>query len=407
MDFTFSDTQRDIAELADRILAEKCPPEVLRKLENGQSPAERLATDAWAALADADLLGLAVGEADGGSGLGILEAALVAQQVGRRVALVPYWSSTAAALAIGWSGSGKARSRYLPGAISGAGPLAVALWEPGHGSPEHPAVTATAEGNGYRLDGIKSPVPWAGVAEAVLVTAWLEGSGDRAVFVVDSRAAGVTMRSETSITHEPTATLIFEGVEVGPEALLGTGDLADRLERHTQALLLATMLGVCEEALAVTGRYVSEREQFSTPIGTFQAVAHRCADAYIDTEAIRLTTLQAFWRLDHSDRTGVEDQSPTGSGDGTGQAIDIARFWACEGGHRVVHAAQHLHGGIGVDVDYPIHRYFRWAKVVELLLGGTNSSLSAIGTSMAAAGDDTADGCDDLDHATNAGREQP
>ena len=91
-------------------------------------------------------------------------------------------------------------------------------------------------------------------------------------------------------------------------------------------------------------------------IATFQAVAHRIADAYIDTEAIRLTALQAAWQLD--------DGRPAD------EALAIAKFWAAEGAQRVVHAAQHLHGGIGVDLDYPMHRYFRWAKQVELSLGG-------------------------------------
>lgn len=391
MDFTLSDTQREIADLADRILAEKCPPDALRKLE-GRERDDRLATDAWSALAEADLLGLALPEADGGSGLGILEAALIAQQVGRQAALVPYWTSTAAALAVARWGNAGQRSRLLPGATSGATPLAVAVWEPVElGSPTRPAVLATPDGDGFRLDGVKSPVPWASVAGTLLVTARLEANGEAAVFVVDATAPGLTIADEASITKEPTATLLFDGVRVDGDARLGSDTAADSsdaghvapwLVRHTQALLLATMLGVCEEALAITARYVSEREQFSTPIGTFQAVAHRCADAYIDTEAMRLTALQAFWQLDSLDSLASGDSGD--ASESARHAVDIARFWACEGGHRTVHAAQHLHGGIGVDVDYPIHRYFRWAKLLELLLGGTNSSLSALGSYLAA-----------------------
>jgi alkylation response protein AidB-like acyl-CoA dehydrogenase len=134
-------------------------------------------------------------------------------------------------------------------------------------------------------------------------------------------------------------------------------------------LLAATMLGVCEGALALTASYVSERQQFGAPIGTFQAVAHRCADAYVDTEAIRLTTLQALWQL--------------GQDRDAGRAVAVATFWATDGGHRVVHAAQHLHGGIGVDVDYPVHRYFRREKVVEALLGGNHAALARLGAALA------------------------
>jgi 3-oxocholest-4-en-26-oyl-CoA dehydrogenase beta subunit len=143
------------------------------------------------------------------------------------------------------------------------------------------------------------------------------------------------------------------------------------LRRHATALLSATALGVVEGALALTARHVTEREQFGSPIGTFQAVAHRCADAYIDTEAIRLTTWQAAWRLD--------------AGLPADDALDVAAFWVTEGGQRVVHAAQHLHGGIGVDVDYPVHRFFQWAKVLELLVGGTTGALLRLGSSLSVA----------------------
>ena len=123
-------------------------------------------------------------------------------------------------------------------------------------------------------------------------------------------------------------------------------------------------------ALRLTATYTSERKQFDTPIATFQAVAHRAADAYIDTQAVRLTALQAAWRL--------------GQGLPAEDAIVIAKFWVADGGQRVVHAAQHLHGGMGVDRDYPLHRYFLWAKQLELDLGGTHTQLLRLGAEIAA-----------------------
>jgi alkylation response protein AidB-like acyl-CoA dehydrogenase len=134
--------------------------------------------------------------------------------------------------------------------------------------------------------------------------------------------------------------------------------------------LCSTEVGVCEAALRLTAAYVSEREQFGAKIGTFQAVAQRIADAYIDTEGIRLTALQAAWRL--SEDLPASDE------------LDIAKFWAADGGHRVVHAAQHLHGGIGMDTDYPVHRYFRWSKVIELSLGTATEHLRRPGERIAA-----------------------
>ena len=129
--------------------------------------------------------------------------------------------------------------------------------------------------------------------------------------------------------------------------------------------LAATAVGVCEAALRITAEYTKTREQFERPIATFQAVGQRAADAYIDTEAVRLTALQAAWRITADLPADAE--------------VAIAKFWAADGGQRVVHAAQHLHGGMGVDRDYPVHRYFLWAKHLELTLGGATQQLLALG----------------------------
>jgi alkylation response protein AidB-like acyl-CoA dehydrogenase len=128
-------------------------------------------------------------------------------------------------------------------------------------------------------------------------------------------------------------------------------------------------VGVCAEAVRLTAEYTKTREQFGRPIATFQAVGQRAADAFIDTEAVRLTAWQAVWRL--SAGLPAEEQ------------VAVAKFWTAEGGQRVVHAAQHLHGGMGVDRDYPLHRYFLWAKQLELGLGGGTRSLLDLGARIA------------------------
>lgn len=382
MDFTLSDEQQAIAKLAGRILAEQCPVETLRTLERED---EHFAADAWFALAGADLLGLAVPEPQGGSGLGVLEAGLVAEQVGRHVAPVPFWTSTAGALAVARWGGDELRRRRLPGALDGTAPLAVALWEPAErGSLDRPAVLASPVEGGWRLDGVKAPVPWARHATALVVSVRL-GDEARGVFVVETGAPGVELTDEQALTREPVQTVSFDGVQVTEADLLARGpdlgaaggngqdghpDVVGWLAERTTALLVGTALGVCGEALALTARYVSERKQFGSPIGTFQAVAHRCADAYVDTEAIRLTATEALWRLD----AGLDARAP----------LAVAAMWAAEGGDRIVHAAQHLHGGIGMDLDYPVHRYFRWATSLGALLGGTHGALGQLGAALAA-----------------------
>jgi alkylation response protein AidB-like acyl-CoA dehydrogenase len=372
MDFTLTDEQEAIRDLAARILSEQLPPERLRTLEQSGS---WFADDVWRELANAGLIGICLPEADGGGGFGILEACLIAEQIGRTVAPVPYLSAVVGAgLPLVQFGSAEQRARYLPGLIDGSATLTVALHEPGDVViPAVPTTKATPAGDGWQLYGEKVVVVGADRAAAVLVPA-RTGETTAAVFLVDPRAAGVTLVAEQAVSGEPQWTVRLDGVEVGPEALLG-GDqqgaeivawTADRLA----AALCAAQTGVCEEALAITARYVSTREQFGSKLGTFQAVGQRVADAYIDTEAIRLTALQAIWRLD--------------AGHDAGDDLMVAKFWAAEGAQRVVHAAQHLHGGIGVDLDYPIHRYFRWAKVLELQLGGASPSLLRLGASLVA-----------------------
>ncbi len=371
MDFSLTDEQQAIADLAHRILSEKLPPERLRELERTD---EWFADDVWAALGEADLLGIALPEADGGGGYGILEACLIAEQVGRTVAPVPYLSSiVASALPIARFGSEAQRKQLLPDVIAGATTLSFALYEPTDVAvPAVPTTQATADGDGWRLDGEKSLVIGGDRAAAILVPARTSESAS-AVFIVAPGADGVHLTREAAVSGEPQWTIRLDGVRVDGDALLGDAQQGAEIVAwtcdHLMAAVCATQTGVCEEALAITARYVSEREQFGSKLGTFQAVGQRVADAYIDTEAIRLTSLQATWRL--AEGLDAHDELMT------------AKFWAAEGAQRVVHAAQHLHGGIGMDLDYPIHRYFRWAKVLELTLGGASPSLLRLGVSLA------------------------
>jgi alkylation response protein AidB-like acyl-CoA dehydrogenase len=191
------------------------------------------------------------------------------------------------------------------------------------------------------------------------------------VFIVDCSDGGVAVERNIAISDEPLSTVHLDGARGEP---LGNvhdgGDILAWITARAIAALCSTQAGVCDAALRLTASYVSEREQFGAKIGTFQAVAQRIADAYIDTEAIRLTAQQAAWRL--SEELPAADE------------VHIAKFWAADGGHRVVHAAQHLHGGIGVDLDYPVHRYFRWTKVIELQLGTATEHLRRLGERIAA-----------------------
>ena len=371
MDFTLSDEQQAISDLAAQILTEKLPPERLREIE---ASAERVADDVWIELAKANLLGIALPEDAGGSGFGILEACLVLEQIGRTVAPVPFLSTVVlGAMTIAEFGSDAQRQRDLPGVVDGEVILTAAIAEEG----VDPALgatptTATSDGAAWVLDGERQFVPALHLARRVLVPA-RTGEGTLGVFLVDPSTDGVEVVRLETTSLEPQFLLKLSGARVSADDVLGDpfagGEILASMLRRGTVALCSTQAGVCAAALQLTAGYVSQREQFGSKIATFQAVAQRAADAYIDAEAVMLTSRQAAWRL----AEGLDAD----------EAITVAKFWAADGGQRVVHAAQHLHGGIGVDVDYPLHRYFRWAKQLELSLGGTTQQLRRLGRLLA------------------------
>jgi 3-oxocholest-4-en-26-oyl-CoA dehydrogenase beta subunit len=368
VDFSFSEEQQDLQGLAQQILEGELSHERLKEVEGGDENFDR---ELWAKFADAGVLGIALPEAQGGGGYGFLETALVLEQIGRTVAPIPYYATVIAALPIAQFGSDAQRAALLPGVASGETILSAALTEAGT-DPLHPTTTATPDGDGWVLDGVKDCVPAGPLADKVLVPA-ITADGKVIVAVVDPTAGGVTRERQETTNHHAEARLTLEGVDVASGDVLGSAEdgveiLAWTVERATAALC-AIAIGICEEAVRMTAEYTKTREQFDRPIATFQAVGQRAADAYIDTEGIRLTAWQAIWRLSEGLPATTE--------------VAVAKFWAAEGGQRVVHAAQHLHGGMGVDRDYPLHRYFLWAKWLELSLGGATRQLLTIGRQLA------------------------
>jgi alkylation response protein AidB-like acyl-CoA dehydrogenase len=202
------------------------------------------------------------------------------------------------------------------------------------------------------------------------------GDPELGLFLVPVDAEGVRRERQGTTTGTPDARIVVAGVRLGDEAVLGPVDAAGTalswLVDHAVVACCAVMSGLAAEAVRITGEYTSTREQFGRAIATFQAVGQRAADAYVDAQAIRLTMLQAAWRL--------------AAGFPADREVAVAKYFASLGGQRVVHAAAHLHGGVGVDRDYPLHRYFLLAKQLELLLGGATRQLVRLGGILAAEG---------------------
>jgi alkylation response protein AidB-like acyl-CoA dehydrogenase len=294
------------------------------------------------------------------------------EEVGRTLApvqLLPTLAMGAAAIVA--HGSDEQKERFLRPVAEGALVLTAAIHEGPGSDPFAPAVEATVVGDGLQLSGTKIFVPAARVAGGMLVTAAVQG--ELVLVVVDPACAGVSLVEHETTSGEYEYDVTLEGVSVTGADVIGRGDGAraalQTLLNWTTAGLCAMELGVADRAVRMAASYTSERKQFGKPIGSFQAVAQRVGDAYIDVAAQRLTTWQAAWLLDQGLPATRE--------------LSIAKFWAAEGGHRACYAAQHVHGGMGVDKDYPLHRYYMESRRLELTLGGANTHLAELGRRMA------------------------
>ncbi|GLH99533.1 acyl-CoA dehydrogenase family protein [Phytohabitans aurantiacus] len=343
MDFTPTDAQRDLAKLTREILADGIP-------------------DPWRDLAQAGVLAAALPLGAGGDGYGVLERASILVELGRAAAPLPYLPSIAtAAAAIARFGTGEQVERW-------AGPA-------GQGSPILTAALEAAdpfrvsrENGRWVVSGAATAVP-APSADLFLVPA-----GAR-VFLVEPGDAGVTVETQEVLGGPGAGWLTLDGAVLPDDRVLGEPDAGESdgrveswLRAHATVGACAAQLGVTERALEMTAEYAGTRVQFGRPIGSFQAVAQRLADAYIDVEAIRLTMWQAAWRLSEDLPCAAE--------------IATAKFWAADGGHRVAHAAVHVHGGVGIDLDSPLHRYFLAAKYHEFTLGTATDHLRTLGTTL-------------------------
>jgi alkylation response protein AidB-like acyl-CoA dehydrogenase len=361
MDFTTTEAAGDLGQLTRTITESVCTPEHQRELDKLD---ERFDRDLWSKLIDADILSTAAPESLGGGGFGVLEETAVLVALGRQIAAVPYLESVVlAAGALAKFASGQLQRDWATPAIEGEKILTVALdGEMGQGP-----VQAQTQGSGYRLSGSRAQVGYGPVADAFLVPA--ETDSGVKVFVVAATDPGVTVTSLNTTGHGSVGHLELQGTDVDASRIVGDGEVVSWLVTQTALGRSAFQLGVLERALELTASYAREREQFGRPIGSFQAVGQRLADGYIDIKGLRLTVTQAAWRLAEDLPADLE--------------VGTAAFWAAEAGHRVAHTTVHVHGGVGIDMDHPVHRYFLAAKQTEFAVGGATGQLLRIGRELA------------------------
>ncbi|MBD0841118.1 acyl-CoA dehydrogenase family protein [Streptomyces sp. TRM68416] len=372
MDFTFTEEQQAAAEAARGVFAGVAPDAVPSPALTPGAVADDFDRALWARLADADLLSLLLAEERGGAGLDAVALCLVLREAGRVLARVPLLEHSAALAALQSYGGPEQASAVLARAGRGELVLTVAAHgRTGH-DPAERAVTARRDGDDWLLDGVQTAVPWAYDADLVVVPA--AADGDRPLLALVPRGhEGVVLAEQYSTSGERLGELRLDSARIAARDVVDAEGAWDMLRGLLTVGTCALALGLGERVLRMTAEYTGKREQFGFPLATFQAVAVQAADRYIDLRAMEATLWQAAWRL----ASGAPGALPV-AGD-----LAVAKIWAADGVRRVVQTAQHLHGGFGADVDYPLHRYHAWAKHLELSLGPAAAHEEALGDLLA------------------------
>jgi 3-oxocholest-4-en-26-oyl-CoA dehydrogenase beta subunit len=370
MDFLLNEKQHELAALTRLILADQATPQRQREVEAG---GDRFDAILWADLARAGILAAALPEALGGAGLGLLEQCSVLEEVGRAVAPVPYLASIVlGAGAIAQFGTPDQQQRWAAPAGRGELILTAALSEEDGDDPRTPTASAERVGGGWLLTGTKTVVPAGRQADLFLVPA-ATATGVAVFLVAPDDPGEVVVQPQRLADGDVAGRLELTRLELADDRVLGSpaagAEITAWLVSRGTVGLCALQLGVVARALELTSEHAKNRVQFGRPIGSFQAVTQRLADAYVDVEAVRLTMWQAAWRL----ASGLPGETE----------LATAKFWAADAGHRVAHTAVHIHGGVGIDTDYPLHRYFTAAKRAEFELGGATAQLRRIGAALA------------------------
>jgi alkylation response protein AidB-like acyl-CoA dehydrogenase len=357
MDISFTPDQTLLKNSARAFLDEHCKPATVRLLwDDPRGESEAM----WKEMAQLGWLGLSLAEEHGGTGLGMVESALLLEELGRAAYPGPYWPTMLAAAAIAEAGTDAQQQRWLGAIAAGQARAALTLldseldWNPAA------AVTrADKVGDGWRLSGLKRYVAWGHVANVLLVPA--RAPEGVSLFLVDPTASGLGWSPVQSMDPGTRlAQLTLDRVPVGNDDVLGApGTAPARLRgllRRGAIGAAAEMLGAARRCLDMAVGYAKVREQFGQPIGSFQAIRHKCADMLLETENSHAAVYYAAWALD----AGTEDAAP---------AASIAKSYVGDASRKVCGDAIQVHGGIGFTWEYDLHMYFKRAKALEVQYG--------------------------------------
>ncbi len=369
MNFNYSEDQLAIKDVADRMFRDLGGDDTIKQCFKAEQPFH---AELWQQLGGAGLLGTALPAEFGGSEMGMTELCIVLEAQGRSVAPVPLIESiVACALPIAQFGGDSLKKSLLPAVTSGEKILAPV--RPYSGLQKLAPLSATTSANGWTLNGISTLSLYAPIAHGFLVEASL-GNGSRWVGYCDASSKGISITAQKAGSGETAGQIRFDNVDVKNGNCIAVGDEADALlewqSLRLYTALAAQQVGILREAMQRTATYTNERKQFNRALSSFQAVAQQAADGYMAVEALQGVLWRALDDLDNGN--GLAALSSR-----------VAKFWLCDSGHKAAHIFLHLHGGIGQDLDYPLHRFFTWAKKNELMFGNAQQHSAALGKLIA------------------------
>jgi len=356
MNLQFTDEQNMLRDMTHNLCADYSGTDVVRKMENDPLGVPEAL---WGQMRDTGLLGMAIREEDGGMGLNMLDCAVIYEQLGRHLAPGPYFASTIMAAGVLRHAGEAADRRALLGAIAAGETIVVPAWlEPDGGfGPEGVQLRAERRGDDHVLTGTKRHVFDAAAAQHLLVLARTGEAADAIdLFLVDTKAPGVTLTQQHSMASDTQYRVDFDQVRVASENHVGAerrGWEAWEAAMYEGIILLAAWAaGGAERALEITVQYSKDREQFGKPIGAFQSLAHYMADASAVVDGAKMLVQEAAWA--HAAGKDVKRLAP------------MAKLFACRAFREVTHMAQQVHGGIGFTLDYDIQLFYRRAKQLQM-----------------------------------------
>lgn len=368
MPLILTEEQTLLRDSARDFLAEQSPVSALRALRD-QADADGFSRPLWQRFAEMGFTGMLVPEAQGGLGLGHVEAGVVMAQIGRQLCASPLLASgIVAATALRQAGNPAQQAAWLPKIARGDCIATLAVDEAAKHRPQQLATQASAEGGGWRLAGTKTMVLDGHVADLLIVAARV-GERGTGLFLVDAKAQGVAVERTVMVDAHNAARLTLQDVQLAADALLGSAETGAAALAVTldvgRCAAAAELIGLADEVFERTLAYLKERKQFGKTIGEFQGLQHRAATLYSDLEISRAALIKAQQAL---------DADPAGAAD----AVAVAKSRAGRSATTAVQEGVQMHGGMGMTDDFEIGFFMKRARVLCELWGDSNFQLDAL-----------------------------